>query len=779
MFEQLENRLLMAVVSVLNNSDSGAGSLRDAITGATAGDIVDLSRVTGTITLASTINLDKALTLEGGGADSLTIDGNNSVQIFNVTGGPVVISDVTLSHGTSSSGGAIIDQGTLTLDGVVFSHNTTIAQGGAITVTGSLTATDCTFDSNNVTSMFFAEGGAIYQNSGSITLTGCTFTNNFALSNGMDFEPGEALGGAISLRTSTANFTNCTFSGNHAEAMESIMMPGIAESYGGAILFNNPTATLTNCTITDGHARWGGGVYFYSPGSYTFTNNLIAGNTGDVGTSMPDVGISHLATSGGHNLIGISDNDSLTAFVDGVTGDQVGTAAAPLDAKLIALADNGGPTMTIALASDSPAVNAGDTDAAPAKDQRGTARAGAADIGAFEFASSNTDPEFTSTAPTAATSGTEFVYNVTASDADEGDVLAITSSELPDWLTLSDHGDGTATLSGTPANADAGTLGLTLHVSDGQASVDQPLSIAIAAIDPTFGAGDDSFAAVADTPIEWTIFASGGDHLVFDGDEALPAWLTLTNNDNGTATITGTPTEAQFGTTAFTLGVSNDHGRVEKNYSITVAIPTVALNPAGTLHVNGTMDSDDIHIWDRGDGTIRVSLNGLIKNYDANSISYIQVYGYDGDDAVTANMKTTGVYVMAGNGDDTIMSGAGDDVLTGASGRDVILGGAGNDRLNGGGGTDRLFGQDGHDRLFGDGNRDLLDGGSGNDHLCGGNDGDTLDGGAGMDLLDGQDGDDLLVSRDGVTDLLNGGSGDNSARCDDLLDRLTNATPLA
>jgi hypothetical protein len=59
------------------------------------------------------------------------------------------------------------------------------------------------------------------------------------------------------------------------------------------------------------------------------------------------------------------------------------------DPKLGPLADNGGPTLTMALLSGSPAIDAGDTSAAPATDQRGFPRpAGlAADIGAFEYGS--------------------------------------------------------------------------------------------------------------------------------------------------------------------------------------------------------------------------------------------------------------------------------------------------------------------------------------------------------------------------------------------------------
>jgi hypothetical protein len=54
------------------------------------------------------------------------------------------------------------------------------------------------------------------------------------------------------------------------------------------------------------------------------------------------------------------------------------------DAQLAALADNGGPTATMALPASSPAVDAGGATGAPGTDQRGLPRVGMVDIGAFE-----------------------------------------------------------------------------------------------------------------------------------------------------------------------------------------------------------------------------------------------------------------------------------------------------------------------------------------------------------------------------------------------------------
>ncbi|WP_116127175.1 T9SS type A sorting domain-containing protein [Lewinella sp. IMCC34183] len=80
----------------------------------------------------------------------------------------------------------------------------------------------------------------------------------------------------------------------------------------------------------------------------------------------------------------------------------------------------------------------------------------------------NTTPTFTSTPVTMATVGQPYTYAITAEDPDIpfGDMLEIIGLNLPGWLTLTDNGDGTATLSGTPATGDIGTYDLTVEAHD-------------------------------------------------------------------------------------------------------------------------------------------------------------------------------------------------------------------------------------------------------------------------------------------------------------------------
>jgi len=89
----------------------------------------------------------------------------------------------------------------------------------------------------------------------------------------------------------------------------------------------------------------------------------------------------------------------------------------------------------------------------------------------------NTLPEFTSTPITTATAGQAYTYNITATDADAGDVLTFTAPVKPVWLTLTDNGDGTASLTGTPSNSDAGDNAVSLNVSDGTDIISQNFSI--------------------------------------------------------------------------------------------------------------------------------------------------------------------------------------------------------------------------------------------------------------------------------------------------------------
>ena len=86
----------------------------------------------------------------------------------------------------------------------------------------------------------------------------------------------------------------------------------------------------------------------------------------------------------------------------------------------------------------------------------------------------NDAPVFTSAPVLTAIQDVLYTYAVTADDPDliHGDELTITATTLPAWLTLTDHGNGTATLTGTPMTADVGDHAVELLVTDSEGLTD-------------------------------------------------------------------------------------------------------------------------------------------------------------------------------------------------------------------------------------------------------------------------------------------------------------------
>jgi hypothetical protein len=401
--EVLEHRTVPSTFTVTNLLDDGSvGSLRWAVgqANATGGDeTIDFDPTVfatpQTITLSGTqLELTDTTGAETitGPAVRVTVDGGGLSRVFQTDGMVTAsISGLTITGGNNFSrnqGGGIFNSGTLTLTNCTVRGNSAYNgfypfEGGGIFNSGMLTLTNCTVSGNDA-----IYGGGIY-NGGTATLTNCTVSGNDAGSVGS----GGGGGGGI-FNGGTLTLTNCTVSGN------------CEINGGGGGLLNGGTATLTNCTVSGNDGPSGGGLF----GGAFLHNTLIAGNVrGPTGMTRDDVN-GRLDPASDYNLIG--DGTGMTGIRNGVNGNLVGSAAAPIDPRLDALGDHGGPTLTRALLPGSPALNAGDPNQLGRPDQRGVVRSGGVNIGAYQASAT----AFLVSAPAAVQPGVPFDVTVTAVD---------------------------------------------------------------------------------------------------------------------------------------------------------------------------------------------------------------------------------------------------------------------------------------------------------------------------------------------------------------------------
>lgn len=377
-------------ITVMNTNDSGVGSLRLATIDAGPGDTIEFdSSLSGhTITLTSgELTINKDLTITGLGQDNLTISGNNSSRVFNITAGNVEISGLTITNGKAAdgspgndgeNGGAIYsDSGSnLTLTNCIIRNNSsgngggddlTInggdgGDGGAIYSDGVLTLTNCTLDGNNtgnggnsdpINNSYAGNGGdgvGIFTVNGStLSMNNCILTNNNTGAGGTGYNngiPGDGGGLCGSFYPSSFSIANCVFAGNTAGS-------------GGGIRTgsNAGVCNITNCTFSGNTPTdlSGGGIYISSYNQTSYITNCIF--WGDSAPNGPE--IFELAGAGGSVVVEYCDIDE-----DGYEGSNGNIRQDPL---FVGDGD-------YHLQAGSPCIDAGTSDGTPTLDFEGDAR---------------------------------------------------------------------------------------------------------------------------------------------------------------------------------------------------------------------------------------------------------------------------------------------------------------------------------------------------------------------------------------------------------------------
>ena len=267
----------------------------------------------------------------------------------------------------------------------------------------------------------------------------------------------------------------------------------------------------------------------------------------------------------------------------------------------------------------------------------------------------NDAPTITSTSVTTATEDIAYTYTITTEDVD-GDVVTVSASGLPSWLTLS--GD---TLSGTPTEGDTGSE-ITITATDdgdGALTATQIFTIVVTPV-------NDAPVAVADTAtVLEDAEATSIDVLSNDTDEeGDPLTLvSVTTSGTGTVTVNGTLLEytpaADFnGTEEVSYTVSD--GLLTSAGVLTITVTPVndapiAIEDIASVLENAFMTSIDVISNDIDiDGDIlsltAVSYSGLgtvVVNVDEFSVDYTPAPNFIGTEIINYSV-TDGILSSEG-----------------------------------------------------------------------------------------------------------------------------------
>ena len=339
-----------------------------------SGSTYTLSRV-GTTTTNGDLDVGNPdgtagnLTIQTSGATNAIIDASgisNRVMEVDESGNTnLTLTHITLTGGNSPDGAGLYfaGDGTLTLSNSTVSGNTATGEAncGAGVFNSSLATViinNSTIENNTCTAAGADGAGLLKASGGSLTITNSTFYNNTT--------PDYGGGVRIDIVAGTATISNSTFVNN------------VAGSRGGGLQVKSGTVTVSFSTFSGNSASYPGpstgGAVQATGGSITVLQSILANSLTNAVTGADCDQLDPGTVAVTNSLV---ENNS----------DCTGTIVSSADPVLGSLADNGGPTMTLALLPGSPAINIADDASCPAADQRGISRPQGAhcDLGAYEF----------------------------------------------------------------------------------------------------------------------------------------------------------------------------------------------------------------------------------------------------------------------------------------------------------------------------------------------------------------------------------------------------------
>ena len=308
-------------------------------------------------------------------------------------------------------------------------------------------------------------------------------------------------------------------------------------------------------------------------------NSIIANNTIANGAEVNGNTISQ-----GGNIIGSENASLLSSGNPSPSGDNIGTIASPADAKVNAMADNGGFTPTMSLQSNSPAINKGNIVYIVAQDQRTFTRQGVMDIGAFEYGG-------TKSAPIIATSS----LSITVGPV--GTVLTLSGINMTAITQIKFQGAAAVT-TGFINNTDhAVTVAVPMGATSGKITVTTALGTSVlSAQEFTVGSATP---IIATTGLSVTSGQVGslltitGTNLAGITEIKFPGGAAVTTGfiNNSAASVTVTvPAGSTIGTITVTTAAGGVSAQSTQTYTVTTPMPAISSTgfsttsgPVGTL----------------------------------------------------------------------------------------------------------------------------------------------------------------------------------------------------
>ena len=526
--------------------------------GNSSGGAIDFESTDGNAdTLAvttSTFSNDSSANPSGGGG-AIYIDNSSPPGTVSATLTRSTFSQDSSAGGTSiaAGGGAVlVESGTLDAYSDNFLSNSASASGvgGAVNIVSGTTSS--------------LAGDRLVDNSPGSTLAtdspnGASLTANdnwWAANSGPgvdDLTTGVTASTYLQLRVSvsvnpvlSANTTVVTADLTHdqtdAPYTTHFIPDGTPVTFGGtAGSYLDTSSTTSNGTATNSMTAGAGGLY---PQGASATVDGQTASTSVTVDEAPSI------TSTNATTFNVGSAGSFTVAAGGYPPPSLSDGGAPLPTG-VTFADNGNGTATLA---GTPAAGTGGTYTFTITASNGV---GSDATQSFTLTVDEA-PGITSADQTTFTVGASGTFQVTTSSSfPTPPALSDGGGPLPTGVTFTDNGDGTATLAGTPATGTGGTYTFTITASNGVSpdttqsftlTVDEALSITSADA-TTFTAGSaGSFTVVTDG------FPTAA---LSDGGAPLPSGVTFTDNENGTATLAGTPAAGTGGTYTFTITAAN------------------------------------------------------------------------------------------------------------------------------------------------------------------------------------------------------------------------------